>query len=290
MKGAAVLLLIVGSSSPLLAQQDYEIRLNRSLKPGNQFKVFARGRILEDFQISLAHEPLQETKDDFEVEYAATRKVLEVDKAGRATKVSDIIEQLSVIRAGNHAELAQRGASLVAFVQGKKKIFEIDGQRVDDQTEKALKVVIDITTGGPSDDEVFGTRARKKLGESWNMNKILAVEDFAKRSNVELRNLAGEVRLESVTHESTGDVLKIVCHFKGDARPVSLTTITSSRGPFEATWSTRVPVEPSLARTEDSIALSLQFQGKGGAPDHTQTSVAGTLRKSVICKMTPLND
>ncbi|MEY2491678.1 MAG: hypothetical protein QOH24_629 [Verrucomicrobiota bacterium] len=288
MKGAAVLLLIVGFSSPLLAQQDYEIRLNRSLKPGNRFEVSARGRHLREIRISPAHEPLQETKDAFEVEYAATRKVLEVDEAGRSTKVADIIQQLSVIRAGNHTELAQHGASLVAFVQGTKKIFEIDGQRVDDQTEKALQVVIDVSTGGPSDDEVFGTRARKKIGESWSMNKPLAVEDVAKRFSIELRDLAGEVRLESVTHESTGDVLKIVCRFKGDARPLLSTAITSSRGPFEATWSTKIPVDPSLARTEDSIALNFQFQGKGGAP--VQASATATVRMSVIAKMTPLND
>ncbi len=238
--------------------------------------------------MSQGHEPAQEKKDAFEVEYAATRKVLEVEEAGRATKVSDVIEQLSVLRAGNRAELAQRGATLVAFVQGTKKIFEIDGRRVDDQTEKALKVVIDITTGGPSDDEIFGTKARKKVGESWSMNRSSAIEAYTRHQNIDVRDLAGEVTLESITHEPSGDVLKIVCHFKGDARLLLSSAITSSSGPFEATWSTKIPVDPSLARTEDSIAMNLQFQGKGGGP--VEATATATIKMSVIAKMTPAGE
>ena len=88
---------------------------------------------------------LMHTRDDFSVEYAGVRKVLEVEPAGRPTKVSDNIEKLVLIRRGTRAELAKRGSVLVASIQGKKKTFQIDGQTVDPESAKALELVVDIS-------------------------------------------------------------------------------------------------------------------------------------------------
>jgi hypothetical protein len=63
LEGTALFLLIVGFSSRLLAQQDYEIHLNRPLKPGDQFKVVARGRNSQEIRMSQGHEPSHEKKD-----------------------------------------------------------------------------------------------------------------------------------------------------------------------------------------------------------------------------------
>lgn len=289
LRSPVVILLLAGSSAALLAQQDYEVRLNRPVRPGNQFKIVARGRKSHEVRISPAHEPPKETKDDFTVEYIATRKILAVDEIGRATKISDVIERFSLVRDGRRTALAQPGAKLVAFVEGIKKNFEIDGQRVDEQTENALKVVIDITTGAASDDEVFGTNTRRKVGDSWAMNAPLAAQDMAKRANVEVQDISGEVSLASVTHESAGDALKFLCHFKGNARPSSPDMI-SSHGAFEATWSTVAPVDLSLPRTEDSVTMNFQFQAQVPGRDGGATSLAVTVRESLSAKTTPLSD
>ena len=283
MKQVVALALALGVSSALFAQQDYEIRLDRPLKPGDQFKISATGRKRQDIRISTANEPLHEKNDDFTIEYAARRKVFAVDEIGRAIKVSDTVQQLSLVRSGNRTEFLKPGTKVLGYVEGMKKVFEIDGRRADEETESVLELVIDITAGGPGNDEVFGSRTRKKVGEAWKMNSVAAIAELGRR-NIEGQAIEGDVTLESVTHEPIGDVLRVVCHFKGNARPISMPGITSSSGPFQGTWSTKVPVNPALTSTEDSMAINLQFQGKGGVPGGGENTVSATLRESVIAR------
>jgi hypothetical protein len=192
MKVAAVLFSILAVSGTLFSQQDYGIHLDRPLKSGDQSQVLVSGKSFEEILITSDAEVVQHTKDEFSVEYTVTRKVLEVERAGRPSKVQDTIQRLWVTRAGNRTELAPPGAILVATIEDKKKKFRIDDKTVSTETAKALKVVIDISTGGATDDDIFGTRTRKKVGDSWNMNTVAAAEDLQRRSDVELRNLSGK--------------------------------------------------------------------------------------------------
>lgn len=274
-------------TATIVAQSEYEIRLVHPLKPGDQYKVSVKGKDSQDIQITSGFETVKSKKDEFSVEYAATRKVIEVEPAGRAIKVSDVIQQLIVIRGGNRTQLAKSGSVLVADRQGKSKRFEINGLSVDAQTFKALDLVVDLSKGGPTDDDVLGTKKRRKVGETWDINAA-AAQDLANSDHIELRNVVGKVKLESVTNEpSIGDVLRISAHFTADARPTVPAGITSFRGPSEARFSVRVPVDTSLRRPEESMNVAIEFEGSGyqnGSP----IDLRGSLKRSITGMATPM--
>jgi hypothetical protein len=244
------------------------------------------GKEFQEVQGVVDAQIVMHPKEDFAVEYAAARTVLEVEAAGRPIKVSDVIEKLSLIRRGNRTELAKPGSVLVASTEGKKKRFEIDGRLVDAQSAKALEVVVDISQGGATDDDIFGTKSRKKPGESWEMNRALAAQDLAKRTNVEARNLAGKVTLESVTHDPTGDILNLTWQVTGDARPLQLpAAITSLHGPFKATFSGKYPLDQSLGCHEGSLEMTFLVEGNGQARNGAQLSATGEMKRSITYKM-----
>src|ERR1700760_3955078 len=102
MKSITLFIAVRGGLCPaVFAQQpspEYEIRFDRPLKPNDQLKESVQGERSQEVRTSANGKPLQETKDDFRVEYAATRTVLAVDEIGRATNISDVVEQLVLIR------------------------------------------------------------------------------------------------------------------------------------------------------------------------------------------------
>ena len=276
-------------SSTVFAQEDYEIRLNRPVQSGDRCKFSSVGKNFQEMQADADGQILMHTRDEFSVEYAGLRKVLEVEATGRPTKVSDNVEKLVLIRRGTRTELAKPGAVLVASIQGKKKTFQIDGQAVDPESAKALELVVDISQGGPTDDDIFGTKSRKRPGDTWDLNGVLAVRDLAKRSNVEIRNLSGKVALESVAQDKNGEILNIKCDVAGDAKPIELPAlVTSFHGPFKATLKAKYPVDVSLSCPEGSLEMSILLEGSGltraGAPVH----VNGEILRSVSYKLSVL--
>ena len=286
---AGVFVIAIWISSSVFAQKDYEIRFNRPVKPGDQCKFSVVGKNFQEMQADADGQILMHSRDDFSVEYAGVRKVLEVEPAGRPTKVSDSIEKLVLIRRGARAELAKRGSVLVASIQGKKKTFQIDGQAVDTESAKALDLVVDVSQGGPTDDDIFGTKSRKRPGDTWDMNGVLAARDLARRDNVEAGNLSGKTTFESVQQYGNGEVLNVKWQVAGDARPVDLPAlVTSLHGPFKATLMAKYPVDVSLSCPEGSLEMSFLLEGSGltraGAPVH----VNGEILRSVSYKLSVL--
>ena len=278
----AVLVFTIGVSSTLLAQQEYEIHLDRPVKPGDHCRLSVLGKGFEEMVIEADGQVQMHTKDEFSVEYFAAREVVAVERAGRPIRVSDVIEKLSLIRGANRMELAKPGSVLVASIEGKKKRFEIDGQPVGAESAKALEIVIDISRGGATDDDIFGTERRKKPGDSWDMNRAMAAYDLVVRSNVEARNLNGKVTLESVTQEKNGGILNITCHVTGDATLLELPPlVTSCHGPFKARFSGKYPVDVSLRCPETKSEMSVLFEGDGQARNGTPAHVTGVVQRSV---------
>ena len=283
---AGVFVLAIWIASSVFAQKDYEIRLERPLKPGDRCRFSVQGKNLQEMQADADGQIVMHTKDEFSVEYAGVRKVLEVEPAGRPTKVSDTIEKLILIRRGNRIELAKPGSVLIASIQGKKKTFQIDGRPVDAEMAKTLEVVVEISQGGATDDDIFGTKGRKRPGDTWDMNGALAARDLAKRSNVDVRNLSGKVALESVTQDETGEILNIKWQIAGDAKPLEMPAlVTSFHGPFKATLVAKYPVDVSLSCPEGSLDMSFLFEGSGQTRAGAPIRVTGEVQRSLTYKL-----
>ena len=151
--------------------QDYEIRIGcQRCNVGSKQRIQITGTELMKTVISAANQPDQVTEEGFTVQFTADATVLETDAKGHITAKSFSVVSSKITQDGVTKPLLPPGSVILAKVQGEEKVFHLNGKPVDDNLKKVLSFVIQLYSGGLDDNELFGTRERKKVGESWSIS------------------------------------------------------------------------------------------------------------------------
>ena len=171
--------------------QDYAIRLERPTTVGSRYRLSATGREVLRTKITAGDKTLHDSEEGFTFEFAADATVLEVTPKGRATRKSFTVISAKLTEGGVSKPILPAGAIVVALVQEGRLTFQSDGKTVEPQVAKALGSVITLPVSPADDDDIFGSRVRRKAGESWGVN-LDAVMTL-------LKSIGGEARREDVT-------------------------------------------------------------------------------------------
>lgn len=175
--------------------QDYEVRLARPMKVGSKYRLAATGSETVRSKLTTGDRVVKTTEEGFTLEFVADATVLEVDGQGRATRKSFTVVSSKITREGETNALLPAGTVVVAAAQGSDVVFQVGDKPVERSIAKALSSVLSVYSGYPDDDELFGTRARKKPGESWGVNTDAAI--------AMLKELGAEARKEDVRGSTT---------------------------------------------------------------------------------------
>lgn len=160
--------MVLLTVSPALAQ-DYAIKMLHPLKAGQRYAFTSKASEANQSSMTAQGKVLKNAKDAFSAEMESEVTVLEVDSKGRPTKESHVVARL--VKDAAREEVLPAGAKVVASRPGTKMAFQVNGEPATPDVAKILNIVISITSGGPSDDEVFGSTQRKKVGDTWPINK-----------------------------------------------------------------------------------------------------------------------
>jgi hypothetical protein len=185
----ALLLVLTGQV------QDYEVRLARPTKVSAKYRLTATSSETVRSRLTTGDKVLKANEEGFTLELVADTTVLEVDAQGHATRKSFSIISSKITRAGTAIPLLSPGTVVVAAAQGSEVVFLVDGKPVESGVAKALSSVLSVYSGYPDDDEVFGTRARRKTGESWGVNTDAAM--------AMLKELGAEAKKEDLKGSTT---------------------------------------------------------------------------------------
>jgi len=246
--------------------QDYQIQIHRPMKVGEQYQVQVSGTQSESMTVTSNGNPVKDKREDFTVDYKSVEKVDEVDSIGRETKTTSTIEKLVKTEGGVAKELLPKGTVVVSSLSGRNQIHEVGGQPVDAETAKVLSLVISLGKGGPSDDAAFGTKDRKKAGESWEPNVPAIMEALGESFGGKMENVKSKGTLVAVTKDAGGDVLKLDVHVEGNAQPPLPPAFTIDEARFDAEFSGDFPVNLDLGRPKDVVTLSVSFSAHTDAP------------------------
>lgn len=194
---------------PLFAfAEEYEIVLTRPFKVGDACKISALTRDNEKLTVLVGGE-IKEKKDEIlEVHLEAIATVLGTDEFGRVNKGHINIQNFVIDKNGETETPFPKGTSVIAFVRDKKENFLVNGQAVNDDINKAFGMVITLSTGGPNDDDIFGSKEKRRIGEKWEINKKNAVADL-KESYFNVDNINGVVTLDKIVNEDGIDCLQL---------------------------------------------------------------------------------
>ncbi|HKX31792.1 MAG TPA: hypothetical protein VJ302_29170 [Blastocatellia bacterium] len=252
--------LALAFSSTVFAQE-YAVRLTRLAKVGEKYRLTATSSLSEKMKVSRGDAILQNRDESFSLELVAEISVLEVSKGGGATRKSIAIEKCLLTKGGETKPLLAPGTVLMAMLEGGKTVFKVNGTPVDPATEKAISLAIALDTGGPSEDAVFGTREKKKVGETWEINTESAIESL--KNSIQVKNkadLKGIATLENVVKEGKETFLLVKATFTVNNFTLPAPTeFQTQNNLLQASISGKFPIDPASKLLENSQRTQLTY-------------------------------
>ena len=198
---AFALLAATALSAAIARAKDYEIRIVRPTEVGTKYKLSAEGALLRKTTIKMNDETKRQPEQGFGIRLEGVVEVLEVDAKKQEKKIACTIDRCVKVTGTGEVELLKEGAVLLAEGDGKETNFSVKEGKLPDDAAEALDVVIsnDADENSVSDEDVFGSAARQKPGDTWNINPAAAAEMFtSKGTKVGEDDVSGTMTVERV--------------------------------------------------------------------------------------------
>lgn len=247
------------------AAQDYEIRLHRPFKAGDRFQMSVEARDSKKATTTVNGQPFKESLDESVVEFEAGVKITEVDGKGRPLRVQLNITKFLKVDGQDRTPLLAKGSVVMGALIGGKSVYEQDGTPVGEDAQKALRMVVSLGGGGATDDDIFGTSDRKKVGQRWSIEVERAAEDLkTKGLGVKKEDLTGTATLEKVVRVADTECLQIAL----DISVAQLSVPTPAGFAFDkvslvARGFSIVPVNPALGIIQQTLDMTMKLVMKG---------------------------
>ena len=281
---AILAVLLIGSFSTIRAQE-YEIKLFRPVKAGDKFRLLMNGRQVEGLGVFVGDRPLQQKSDETTVEATATVTALEVDGRGKPTKYRLEIEQWYVKSVGSIPFLLRPGSIVVTELQGQRYVSKINNNEVDAVSSKILSLVVPSHYTGVSDDDVFGTDQRRRIGDSWTVNSEIAARSLRESVGVvvDRRDIAGTTTLDGVVKNGSSDYLVISATLRIDKFSMPLPEgLRMQNGEMVGNFFGRFPNDAGRLPLNESGKIAAQFSGVRPADANApELTFKGTIERSV---------
>ena len=261
-------------AAPAQAQTDYEIRLFRPNKAGDRYRISVTGHQIRQVMLrSASGETLRSERASFSVEMAGAVQVLEVDPKGNATRAAITVDTLVRVIGLQRDELLRPGTLVTEQRAGARQEFQIDGRVVGPDLKDALDVALSETNdpGAPSDDELMGTRERKKVGERWPVNRERLASFCSQDSDINLavapQDIEGGGTLAAVARVGDIDCLRVdvAMTILGRPRDTKLPA-GMEKAKIEINISALLPVDPKLDQLEESTRLTMTLVAPASPP------------------------
>jgi hypothetical protein len=287
-----VLALLLAAALPTRAEDEkkqgdtkqYEVKITRPLKVGQKYKLTADGALLRQVTLRAEGQEKKQPEEGFGVRLEGTVEVLAVDDVGEESKVSCTVEKCTRISPEGETELLPKGKVLIAEGQKKDTKFTLqDGTPLAEGASEALELVISLDTGDTlTDDDLFGTREKKAVGDTWPVAPE-AVSKDAERVGVVVRpgDVDGLFKLDGMEKAEGVDCLRL----SGSLKMKKLTRRADENdddsglpegfvvtgGSMEARYSGLFPVDASVGSLAESVSMTFvtDIKGKAG-PGNTQ--------------------
>jgi hypothetical protein len=284
------MLAVIAVMAPAMAaaEPDYAIKLTRPEKAGNEFRIAA---VTSQTIASMAKTPGkadEQRTDTATVTLDAAVKVLEVDKNGTPSKITLTVDKLTVKKnEAAAAELLVKGTVVTASVKDGASVFEVEGKAVTPEKAMALAMVVTLGEGQAADDETFGTKDRKKVGDQWPINAELASKEMAKKGmGVAKEDLTGTVKLEGAVKVGAVECLDIRARMVGKkfSTPPAPGFKTQD-GSIEVAFAAKLPVDPAARSLEQSMDMTAKTVATGKLdPQGPDVTIDSTIKISSTVK------
>jgi len=258
------MIIISGSSA---FAEDYEILLERPAKVGQKYELAVSGERSSETTTSMQGKVVREEKTALSAMFEGTVTVLKIDELKRESELKVVVSKCSKKVDGNDTaqEVLAKGVEFVVRLKGIEEEFLIDGKVVSKELAEVLDVLFDLPEMKITEDDTFGTKDRKKVGDSWAMNSEMMAKGFASNgSEVEAENIKGSMELEKVVEVDGKKCLRINGKFKMSKFGLPLQAWMSvEKSSMSGTSSGDFPVDMSIGRLVERMSMTMGCVAKG---------------------------
>jgi len=274
------------------SDKEYEVKIARKIDVGTKYALTADGALIRQVSLTVGGQTSNQPDDGYGIHLEGTVEVLELDAIGEEAKVSCTVDKCTRITSKGQKELVPKGKVIIAEGKGKDTHFSLkDGGELSKEASEALDLAISLDTGDEyTDDEMFGTKQKQKVGSSWAVDGEKVAKD-ARRVGVIVKpeDVEGSFRLDGL--EKAGDVecLKVSGSLKmkrldrkddeDDGLPEGFSVETGS---MEAKYGGLFPVDPSVGSLSESASMTFvtKVKGKGGTNKKQDVTVESKVQRA----------
>ena len=293
-----LLLLAAVANRAAGEEKAHEIKLARPIKVGTKYTIRTDGALVRQTTIKRGAVTQKQPEDGFGVHLEGTVEVLALDDLGEEAKVSVTVDKCTRITSEGETELVPKGKVLVAEGKGKDTKFSLQGggELSKDATE-ALELVVSLDTDDKlTDDDLLGTKEKKKVGEPWPVSGENVAKDY-ERVGVIVKpgDVEGSFRVDGLEKSADVECLKVSGNLKvknllakadeneDDRLPEGFVV---EGGSMEAKYSGLFPVDPSMGSLAESASMTFvtHVAGKGGGGNNDVVKVESRVQRAVDMK------
>lgn len=176
------------------------------------------------------------------------------------------------------------GAVVVAVRAGAKTEFTAADAPVAPDVARALGLLVTLESDqGTNDDAIFGTAARKQVGDSWPIDAAAAAADAAAKGGLKIdaANISGTTTLDRVVKDALQ--VSAVMTMKDVGIPLPPGMIVSS-SEFKAMYWASLPIDPGkrVFGTTKTLRGTVECVGKAGDKELTMVMTIKQMKDVVF--------
>jgi len=277
MRSVLLLLASCSAAAPraLSVSNDFEIHMRRASRVGEREAVVVDATIAESSKTYTEQVLLKHDEKKFRLHLDAIAETRAVDAFDQPTRVDFAIRAFTK----DDVALVAPGKHVVIATAPKKKdaVVEIDGAPASAEMRTLVDEVVPVARREGDADVVFGTRARKRVGDAWPFDRAAVVHELARTGVIAKPDaVSGHVSLAGTTRAGGIDcaVVRIdlaVSAFEPETALPEGSEITRSRVAVRV--DELLPLDAHLSRRGDETLVHAEFEAF--VPVKGQAEVAG---------------
>jgi hypothetical protein len=240
------------------APKTYAVHLSHPSRVGEKLHVVADKTEEKATKVTAGDTVLDDKHERRVIHLDAISTVLAVNDAGRATKTREDISDLTI----DGKSVVKGSVEIVRAAKEKDAVITIDGKDASEDARDALKSMLKLSSGGPTDDDVFGTKNAQAVGAHWAVNTQLAHDDLKDDTGLDATNVTGDIWLEAVTNASGKEALDVRAKLglDGLVPPDVPAGSTVEMGRADVDLQTTLPVDGQPERLSEKMSTAITFR------------------------------
>lgn len=289
-----ILLSLVVFTGCLFAEDAYEIRLARAMKAGDRFDVSVKMALDDSVATSFDGDEVENNQTVVACRLTGELNIVAVTSKGQPMEVRLKLKTVECIEDGQPSAFFKAGDELHLKKDEPDNLAEVNGEPAEDIQTQVIESILSVESEGDvSDDDVFGTKEKVKVGAEWPLNAKAAMADFARQGITELKpeDFTGTAKLMEVTTFANQPALRVRMESKVNAKGGALSslpeTVKAVRFLAELSGEIDLPTDLHSNSGKTKGMSKLEVDGVGKIEqDGVEKKVAVKIRRRVATELT----